>query len=162
MTTPSRTIYSFTCFRLPKDGKAINKVLISNGLKCSGPETGTGFRSSISVSCQPLPGRDNIVITSKHDLDDRKDILTGTLDEMMRIIEWCSQNRNVYIIGGASIYNEFIHKADRILLTRYSRSFDLADTYFPIIPKNEYTGFYLTNGTFESYPYMITNYIRNR
>lgn len=43
----------------------------------------------------------------------------------------CSKDEDVYIIGGASIYNQAINMADRLCLTEVNDSPDNADTFFP-------------------------------
>lgn len=47
-------------------------------------------------------------------------------------------NDEVYIIGGASIYKEFINESDRMILTEIDDSFDEADVYFPKFNKNDW------------------------
>lgn len=43
----------------------------------------------------------------------------------------CQPDEQIYIIGGASIYRQFIGKADRLCLTEVSDTPTEADTFFP-------------------------------
>ena len=75
-----------------------------------------------------LPNRRNIVITSR--------MLEGvetvkTIDEILDIHD------DIFIIGGASIYEEFIKYADKIYLTLIDKEYD-ADTYFPTFDENQF------------------------
>lgn len=77
---------------------------------------------------RPLPNRRNIVITSR--------MLEGvetvkTIDEILDIHD------DIFIIGGASIYEEFIKYADKIYLTLIDKEYD-ADTYFPTFDENQF------------------------
>ena len=45
--------------------------------------------------------------------------------------------KEVYIAGGASIYRQFIDKADQMLITVIGKSFT-GDTYFPEFEKNNW------------------------
>ena len=47
-------------------------------------------------------------------------------------------NKDVYIIGGASIYKEFINECDRMLLTEIDKTDKDADVYFPEFNQNDW------------------------
>lgn len=70
---------------------------------------------------RPLPNRRNIVITSRT-IEGVETV--KTIDEVLNIKD------DIFIIGGASIYDEFIKYADKIYLTLIDKEYD-ADTYFP-------------------------------
>ena len=44
----------------------------------------------------------------------------------------CEEGKEVFIIGGGSVYRQFMDLADRIYLTHVHKDFD-ADTFFPEI-----------------------------
>ena len=46
-------------------------------------------------------------------------------------IDSCGEDEDIYIIGGASIYRQFIDKADRLCLTEVDDTPASADTFFP-------------------------------
>jgi dihydrofolate reductase len=77
---------------------------------------------------KPLPGRKNIVI-SHHEINQSGIIWAPSLDAAIAKV---SDQSEVMIIGGASIYKQVIDVADRIYLTVIHHQFD-ADVYFPPI-----------------------------
>jgi dihydrofolate reductase len=87
-----------------------------------------------SLPKKPLPNRRNIVIS-----DNRNDKYEGC--EMAYSIEdaleKCSEEHENFIIGGASIYRQFMDHADKLYLTRIHKAFD-ADTFFPLINFNNW------------------------
>jgi dihydrofolate reductase len=87
-----------------------------------------------SLPKKPLPNRRNIVIS-----DNRNDKYEGC--EMAYSIEEtldkCSNDDENFIIGGASIYRQFLQYADKLYLTRIHKAFD-ADTFFPLINFNNW------------------------
>ena len=60
-----------------------------------------------------------------------------TVFSVEEAIKNCSENEESFVIGGASIYRQFLPHADRLYLTRVNRSFD-ADTFFPDIVEDEW------------------------
>lgn len=97
-----------------------------------------------------LPNRENIII-SKQNIDDIKVIKDP--NEIYKIKE------DVFIIGGESIYNLFIDKADEIYLTKIDDSAK-ADTYFPKFDENKYDKSILKEGFQDNIKYTINLYKR--
>jgi dihydrofolate reductase len=93
-----------------------------------------GKNTYLSLPVRPLKNRRNIVIT-----DNRSDVFEGcvTVYSVDEAIERCNVNEESFIIGGASIYRQFLPHADRLYLTRVNRSFE-ADTFFPDIIEDEW------------------------
>ena len=46
-------------------------------------------------------------------------------------LQSCKADEDIYIIGGASIYQQFIDKVDRLCLTEIDDTPEKADTFFP-------------------------------
>ena len=89
-------------------------------------------RKTMESLGKPLPGRHNVVISSRKDL-----ILTGAtvvhdLNEAITEAETANVNE-IMIVGGGEIYKQAIEFADTIYLTRVHASVEEADTYFPVI-----------------------------
>ena len=93
-----------------------------------------GKNTYLSLPVRPLKNRRNIVIT-----DNPSDLFEGcvTVYSVDEAINNCNKNEESFIIGGASIYRQFLPHADRLYLTRVNRSFD-ADTFFPEIVEEEW------------------------
>ncbi len=81
-----------------------------------------------------LPNRKNIVIT-----DDKNDnfdscIMAHSIEDA---IEKCDDVLENFIIGGGSIYRQFLPFANKLYLTKIHKSFE-ADTFFPEINFDEW------------------------
>lgn len=89
-----------------------------------------GKRTLESLPNGPLPNRKNIVLTSLL----TEGVVEGyfEVDSVEDAIEISSGQDQVFVIGGSSIYNQFMEYADSMYLTWVHGEF-LADTYFPEI-----------------------------
>jgi len=85
-----------------------------------------GRKTFESLPKGALPNRRNIVLTKQNLKIDNVEII-HTKESLWSII---TPNEKVFIIGGASIYKDFLNDADTIHLTKVNASFD-ADAYFP-------------------------------
>lgn len=74
-----------------------------------------------------LPNRRNIVLSRTQGCFPGCDTY-ASLDEALR---HCRDDEDVYIIGGASLYEQAIGTADRLYLTEVDDTPQLADTFFP-------------------------------
>ena len=76
---------------------------------------------------KPLPKRTNIILT--RDLDYRADgcIVTHSIEEALKTASDCDE---LMVIGGASIYELFLPRANRLYLTYVHGCFE-GDVYFP-------------------------------
>ena len=114
-------------WHIPEDLKRFKRLTIGHTIIM-------GKKTYESLPKRPLPGRRSIVIT-----DDPKDQFEGcvtvlSIDEALKQSDPSVEN---FIIGGASIYRQFLPLADRLYLTKVHRSFD-GDVYFPEIDFNEW------------------------
>jgi len=107
---------------LPEDLKRFRKLTTGNTVVM-------GKRTWESLPRRPLPGRRNIVIT-----DNPEDTFEGA-DAACSIedaIEKCGREGETFIIGGGSIYRQFMPHADRLYITHVHKKAP-ADVYFPEI-----------------------------
>lgn len=81
---------------------------------------------------KPLPHRRNIVITRSKDLEIGGAEVVNTVGEALAL---CTDEEEVFIVGGAEIYKLAMAKTDRIYLTTVHQSYE-ADAYFPEIDFN--------------------------
>lgn len=83
---------------------------------------------------RPLPGRKNIVVTSRPDYPLSGALRAASFDAALRLAE---ADGEVFICGGGEIYAQALPLAARIYLT--VADFDAAgDTLFPCIPTDEF------------------------
>lgn len=83
---------------------------------------------------KPLPNRTHIVISRQKNYAPDGCIVVGNLKDA---IEKCPQDQDVFIIGGAQIYELALPICDKLELTKIDGSFD-ADAFFPAINKEEW------------------------
>ncbi len=75
---------------------------------------------------RPLPKRTNVVIT-RQDIEIEGCVVVHSLDEALSLF---TSDEEVFIIGGAEIYNLAMPLADRFYLTRLEKDYQ-GDTSFP-------------------------------
>lgn len=107
-----------------------------------------------------LPNRKHIILT---DIDDfNKDIKDSevfyTFDTLIERVKELSKREDVYIIGGASIYSQFINYSDKLILTEISSEDNEADVYFPEFNKNDYNMKILGKGQDNKIEYNFVEY----
>ena len=93
-----------------------------------------GRRTFESLPKGALPNRRNIVLSRNGKAEDFPNAdLYPSLNEALATCEG-----DVFIIGGASVYNEAMPIADRLCLTYIYDTPEQADTFFPEINKDEW------------------------
>jgi dihydrofolate reductase len=88
-----------------------------------------GKRTWESLPKKPLPGRKNIVLTDIPGECIDCSITAYSVDDA---ISKCGEGEEIYIIGGGSVYRQFMNIADRLLITHVHKTAP-ADTWFPEI-----------------------------
>ena len=93
-----------------------------------------GKNTFFSLPKRPLANRRNIVIS-----DDPGDSFPGCemAYSIHEAIGKCEAGRENFVIGGASVYRQFLPHAQKLYITRVHKSFD-ADTFFPEILPGEW------------------------
>ena len=86
-----------------------------------------GLNTYYSIG-KPLPNRINIVV-SKDKIEIPNVHVFTSLDTAIDFA--LSQNEEIFIIGGASIYEQTIKKADKLYLTIVDQEVNDADAFFP-------------------------------
>lgn len=73
-----------------------------------------------------LPGRETLILTRQGELDG---VVTVASPEAT--LDWfAQQDKDLYVVGGASVYQAFAPYYDRLIVTRVHGQF-AGDTYFP-------------------------------
>ena len=78
---------------------------------------------------KPLPGRTNVVITRQEDYAPEGVTVVHSLEEAVRVATANGEDE-AFVLGGAEIYDQAMHRADRMYLTRVHAEVG-GDTYFP-------------------------------
>ena len=82
-----------------------------------------------------LPNRHHIVLSSSNDFPDEVSVY-HRLEDLLE--EYKNNPEELFVIGGASIYQEFLKLSDKMYLTEVDASFDKADVYFPVFNEDDY------------------------
>lgn len=94
-----------------------------------------GDRTWESLPKKPLPNRRNIVITlNKEAKYEGCDIVHSVKDAISLV----KDEKESFIIGGATIYSLFINIVDKLYITHIHSDFE-ADVYFPKINESDWT-----------------------
>lgn len=93
-----------------------------------------GKNTFLSLPGGPLKSRRNVVISN-----DPADSFAGCemVYSIQEALERCDADQENFVIGGASVYRQFLPMAHRLYITRVNRSFE-ADTFFPEINPGEW------------------------
>ena len=78
---------------------------------------------------RPLPGRINVVVTRNVDFSPDGVAVARSVDEAISKAE-AAGDEEIFIAGGAEIFAQTLHRADRMYLTRLHAEIE-GDTYFP-------------------------------
>lgn len=112
---------------LPGDLKRFKKITMGHCLIM-------GKKTWESLPNKPLSGRKNIVIT-----DNELDCFNcaETVRSIEEALGVCDPGKEVFIIGGGSVYRQFLPLADRLMVTHIDKEF-ISDTFFPEISPDEW------------------------
>lgn len=83
---------------------------------------------------KPLPGRRNIVLTRDQDYQNPDVDIANSIPE---VLNYCRDEREVFILGGAEIYKQAVPIANKLLLTRVHTDIE-GDTFFPNLDLSEW------------------------
>ncbi|MBC8319270.1 MAG: dihydrofolate reductase [Bacteroidetes bacterium] len=88
-----------------------------------------GKRTYYSLPVQPLPNRTNMIITDVPDEEIDNCLMAYSIEEAIDKMDSSKEN---FIIGGGSIYKQFMPHANKLYITRVHKDYE-ADTFFPEI-----------------------------
>jgi dihydrofolate reductase len=117
-----------------------------------------GKNTYFSLPKRPLPNRTNIVLTN----------VPGELIDccimkysMTEALEHCKTQDECFVIGGGSVYSQFLPHAEKLYITQVHKYFE-ADTFFPEIDFSEWKlVFEETHRAIEEgFDYSYRNYVR--
>ena len=106
-------------WKLPADMKHFRQLTL-------GKPVVMGRRTFDSIG-KPLAKRSNVILTRDHNYRADGCIVEHTVDEALIRV---NKHEEVMIIGGSSIYEQFLQRADRFYLTQIHDCFE-GDVYFP-------------------------------
>ena len=95
-----------------------------------------------------LPGRKHIILSSTNNFNKEINEQVTVINNKEDLINLCkkiSENNEVFIIGGASLYSMFIDIADVLYITHREKVEETADVYFPKIDETKWEKKILAN-----------------
>jgi len=93
-----------------------------------------GKRTYFSLPKRPLPKRTSLIITDIQGEVIDNCLMAYSIEDAMNKMDSSKEN---FIIGGGSVYKQFMPLADKLYITRVHKDFD-ADTFFPKISLDEW------------------------
>lgn len=120
-------------------------------------------RNTFNSLPKKLPNRQHIVLTDvdKFNKDTRDVQVFFNVNEFVRQCLLKSEEDDLYIIGGASIYKIFVGFADEIYLTEIDAQ-SSADVYFPEFDKSKFDKEILGNGEDGGINYQFVRYYNRK
>lgn len=140
---------------LPKDLKRFKEIT-------SGHTIIMGRKTFESLPNGALPNRKNIVLSSSEGLSYPNCLVVNSLEKALAA---CEGESEVFIIGGAAVYELALKQADKLYITRIHHAFEGADTFFPEIDKSDWTEIERVSCQADekhAYPFTFITYIRKR
>ena len=112
---------------LPEDLKHFKQITTGH-IVLMGRKT---YESIIDRLGHPLPNRKSVVVTRSADLGVAPGVdVLHSIDEVFKKYT----DQDIYVIGGATIYEQTIIKADKLLITQVHKEYE-GDVFFPLIDK---------------------------
>ena len=99
-----------------------------------------GRKTWDSLQIHPLPKRNNIIITSNPNFvfDNEQVRIIHSTDQAKEL----NLDEEIFVIGGGTIYKEFLPLANKLYITKVFNSYSDADTFFPEIDWQEWNTIY--------------------
>jgi len=140
-------------WRVPADMKFFKRTTI-------GHKVIMGMNTYKSLSSNGLPGREMIVLSYKKMEDSENVKFVYDVQEIVEKYLDCEEE--VFIIGGASLYEQFLPYVEYMYLTELDFECVDADVYYPRFDKTDWNANLLEEGTSNNINYKIYKYIRKR
>ena len=143
--------------KLPNDLKRFKQITLNHPIIM-------GRKTYESIG-RPLPNRTNIVITSDKSYNPHEDVYVyHNIDDILNeYYNHAGENEtDVFIIGGETIYKQFLPYADEIYLTVVPHVFN-ADVFFPEIYEDEWESVkheHHSRDVNNQYDYIFTKYVK--
>ena len=114
-------------WHIPEDLKRFKRLTLG---KC----VIMGKKTWESLPRKPLPDRKNIVLT---DIPDECINCSFTAYSIDDALSNCEKDQEIFVIGGGSVYRQFMPIADRLYITHVHKKAP-ADIYFPKIDRRKW------------------------
>ena len=110
-------------WRLPADLKRFKRLTLGHHIVMG--------RKTFESIGRPLPGRTSVVLTRLKDYEASGCLIASSLEEALSLAR---DDDEIFIIGGASVYQQALELADRIYLTILHQDFEGDTLMFEVDP----------------------------
>ena len=119
-------------------------------------------RNTFNSLPKKLPGRKHLVLTDEDEFNKTVDDVEifYTLADLLSEVEKRAEKNDVFIIGGASIYRQFVPYAKELILTEVDAEDKDADVYFPWFDKDLYERAVIASNEDNGIKYEHVRYVR--
>lgn len=122
-----------------------------------------GSRTWYTLRKRPLDGRTNVVLSST--MEPAEGYIVAR--SVRQVLEMSAKGKDIYVIGGADVYWQFLPMADRIELTRLSYFCSRGDKFFPRLDTSAWwcchrSEMHEFEQSGRSYYYQYVTYVRQR
>ena len=94
-------------------------------------------RKTFEAIGKPLPGRTNIIVSRNSSYQQEGCVVVDSIEAAIN--HGCRLDDEVFVIGGATLYEATLPIADNLYITQINQMFD-GDTFFPDFDRNKWTG----------------------
>ena len=120
-------------WRLPEDLKFFKRTTLGFPIVM-------GRKTFASFGSKPLPKRENIIFTDQN-FEQEGVTVVHSKEEVLEL----AGSQDIFIIGGAQVFKQFLPEADRLYVTKIEAEFD-GDTVIDFIPWEEFEEASCTKG----------------
>jgi len=113
-------------WHLPNDFKYFKKTTLGHSVVMG--------RKTFDSIGKPLPERRNIILTRDQDYTSPDVDVANSVDD---VLTYCRDEREIFVIGGANVFKQFMPLAQKVYLTRVHTAID-GDAFFPELSENEW------------------------
>jgi dihydrofolate reductase len=142
-------------WHLPEDLAHLKRVTLGTSVIM-----GRKTWESLPVRFRPLPGRTNIVISRRADfLADQVGIGLQTAESLQAAVGMASQHLEIWVIGGAQIYEQALPFASKAIVTEIDADFE-GDTFAPVLGSEWVETAREAHKTASGLPFAFVTYLR--
>jgi dihydrofolate reductase len=138
-------------WHLPADLKRFKQITMGHSMIMG--------RKTFESIGKALPGRTTVIVTRDKNYKQDNCLVAYSTEQA---IEICKNDSEIFIVGGAQIFEKAIALTDKIYLTQIHESFD-GDVFFPALNEDEWKIIWQEDHTADEknkYDYSFVDYVR--
>ncbi len=116
-------------WKLSEDLKNFKKITENNYIVMG--------RKTFESIGRPLPNRKNIILTRDKEYKQDKCLIINNTQDVLNFAA-SKPHYEIFIIGGAEIYKEFLEHGDRLYITKVDTEMSDLDAFFPNLNKDKF------------------------